>query len=115
MADSTNSIPLGEFVAALRSELRNAQQDADPLMPIEVGPVKVELTLLTRKEGEGKAGFKFWVVEAGVTGKLGTESTQRVTIELQPLDKNTGSKARVRDLEPRPERDERSQPGTKGR
>jgi hypothetical protein len=99
--DAANEVPLSEFVAALRSELREAQKDADESFPIEIGPVTVEFTLLTRKEGEGKAGFKFWVVEAGVTGKLATESTQRVTLELQPLDKRTGGKARVRDLEPR--------------
>ena len=64
-------------------------------MPIEVGPVTVEFTLLTRQEGEGKAGIKFWVVDAGVSGTVGRESTQKVTT---PLDA-AGGPLRVRDEE----------------
>lgn len=39
-----------------------------------------------RQEGEGKAGIKCWVVDAGVSGKVGRESTQKVTMQLTPLD-----------------------------
>ena len=68
-------------------------------MPIEVGPVTVEFTLLTRQEGEGKVGIKFWVVDAGVSGTEGRESTQKVTMQLTPLDAG-GGPLRVRDEEP---------------
>jgi hypothetical protein len=85
-------LPFADFVGALRDQIRVAQADADPDVPIEIGPLSVEFTLLTRREGEGKAGVRFWVAEAGVGGKLATEATQKVTMELQPL--QPGGKAR---------------------
>lgn len=60
--------------------------------------MSVEFTLLTRREGEGRAGVKFWVVDAGVSGKLAAESTQKVTLQLTPLDP-AGGKLRVSDQE----------------
>jgi hypothetical protein len=88
-----------DFVHALRAELKAAQLEADPELPIEVGPVTVEFTVLTRQEGEGKAGLRFWVVDAGISGKLATESTQKVTMQLTPL-APSGRPARIRDVEP---------------
>jgi Trypsin-co-occurring domain 2 len=79
-------IPFADFVGALREQLKAARGARDPELPIEVGPVTVEFTLLTRQEGEGKAGIRFWVVDAGVAGKVGRESTQKVTMQLTPLD-----------------------------
>ncbi|WP_408995787.1 trypco2 family protein [Streptomyces europaeiscabiei] len=99
VSDAAKPVPLAEFVAALRTELRAAQADADPDLPIEVGPVTVEFTLLTRKEGEGKAGVRFWVVDAGVSGKVAAESTQKVTMQLAPLDPSGTRPARVRDVD----------------
>jgi hypothetical protein len=101
VAEADSLVPLVDFVAAIRGELQEAQKTTDPSLPLEVGPITVELTLLTRREGEGRAGVKFWVVEAGFTAKLGSESTQRVTIELNPIDPASGRRARVRDIEPR--------------
>jgi len=98
MSEDAKAVPFADFVAALRDELRQAQQDADPNLPIEVGSVTVEFTVLTRQEGEGKAGIRFWVVEAGVSGKLASESTQKVSMELFPLSP-TGERARIRDIE----------------
>ena len=49
----------------------------DPALPIEVGPITLEFTVTTRREGEGKAGVKFWVVDAGVSGKLGMRPRRR--------------------------------------
>ena len=93
-------IPVADFIAALRGELKAARAERDPDLPLEVGPVTVEFTVLTRREGEGKAGIKFWVVDAGVSGKLTGESTQKVTVQLTPLDAGGGS-LRVRDTEER--------------
>jgi hypothetical protein len=92
-------VQLGDFVGALRDQLLLARMSEDPEMPIEVGPVTVEFTLLTRREGEGKAGVKFWVVDASVGGTLTSESTQKVTIQLQPLQPGGKGRARVRDRE----------------
>ena len=98
MPEVVEAVPLANFVSALRDELRAAQRDADPQMPIEVGSVTVEFTVLTRQEGEGKAGIRFWVVEAGVSGKLASESTQKVSMQLFPLSP-TGERARIHDIE----------------
>jgi hypothetical protein len=95
---SSEPIAFADFVGALRAQLKLARGARDPDLPIEVGPVTVEFTLLTRQEGEGKAGIKFWVVDAGVSGKVGRESTQKVTMQLTPLDP-AGEPLRVRDEE----------------
>jgi hypothetical protein len=91
-------IPFADFVGTLREQLKAAWGARDPDLPIEVGPVTVEFTLLTRQEGEGKAGIRFWVVDAGVSGKVGRESTQKVTMQLTPLDA-AGGPLRVGDEE----------------
>jgi hypothetical protein len=104
-------VPLADFVAGLRDQLRLARADTDPQMPIEVGPVTVEFTLLTRREGEGKAGLKFWVVDAGVSGRVAAETTQRVTLELRPLAAGGTGPARIRDVERRDDRERRDDAG----
>ena len=68
---------------AAGSDPHRSSRRADPALPIEVGPITLEFTVITRREGAGKAGVKFWVVDAGVSGKLGNESTQKVTILRQ--------------------------------
>jgi Trypsin-co-occurring domain 2 len=93
-------VPLADFVSALRDELRAAHAERDPAFPIEIGPMTVEFALVTRREGEGRAGVKFWVIDAGVSGKLAAESTQKVTLQLTPLDP-AGGKLRVSDQEVR--------------
>jgi hypothetical protein len=92
-------VELAEFVDALRDQIRLAQAGADPSLPIEVGPVTLEFTVTTRREGEGKAGVKFWVVDAGVSGRLGNESTQKVTMQLIPRAPDGQGPARIRDWE----------------
>jgi Trypsin-co-occurring domain 2 len=101
VSEDAREVPLADFIGALRDQLREAQRDADPGLPIEIGSVTVEFTVLTRKEGEGKAGVRFWVVEAGVSGKGTAESTQKVSMELFPLSP-AGGRARIRDIEPTP-------------
>ncbi len=92
-------VELADFVAALRDQIRIAQAGADPGLPIEVGPITLEFTVTTRREGEGKAGVKFWVVDAGVSGKLGHEATQKVTMQLTPRAPDGQGPARIRDRE----------------
>lgn len=93
-------VPLADFISALRDQLRAAHAERDPAFPIEVGPLSIEFTLLTRREAEGRAGVKFWVVDAGVSGKHAAESTQKVIMQLTPLDP-AGGKLRVSDQDVR--------------
>jgi hypothetical protein len=99
VANELRGVPLADFVGALRSELLAAQAEAAPGLPLEVGPVTVEFTVMTRTEGEGRAGVRFWVVDAGVGGGRATESTQKVTMQLTPLDPTGRRSARIRDVE----------------
>jgi Trypsin-co-occurring domain 2 len=94
-----NGIELVEFVNALREEIRSARKDSDPQLPIEVGPVTIELSVLTRREGGGNLGLRFWVVDAGVDGKHAHESTQKITIQLTPLEPGGKRRAQVNDEE----------------
>ena len=85
MAVEAVGLPLADFIAALRAELRAAALAKDPELQFNVGPVNVEFMLMTRHEGGGKAGIRFWVVEAGASASVASESTQKVTLTLTPV------------------------------
>ena len=86
MADELAGLPLADFIGALRAELRAAALAKDPQLQFNVGPVNVEFTLMTHREGGGRAGIRFWVVEAGVaSASVAGESTQKVTLALTPV------------------------------
>ena len=85
MANEPACLPLADFIGALRAELRTAALAKDPQLQFNVGPVTVEFTLMTRHEGGGKAGIRFWVVEAGASASVAGESTQKVTLALPPV------------------------------
>jgi hypothetical protein len=85
MTDEPTGVPLADFIGALRAELRAAALARDPQLQFNVGPVSVEFTLVTRHEGGGKAGIRFWVVEAGASASVASDSTQKVTLALTPV------------------------------
>lgn len=85
MADEPAHLPLADFIEALRAELRAAAMAKDPQLQFNVGPATVEFTLMTHREGGGKAGVRFWVVEAGASATVANESTQKVTLVLTPV------------------------------
>ena len=85
MAVEAVGLPLADFIGALRAELRAAALAKDPELQFNVGPVNVEFTLMTRHEGDVKAGIRFWVVEAGASASVAGESTQKVTLALTPV------------------------------
>jgi len=85
MTNEPDRLPLADFIAALRTELRAAALAKDPDLQFNVGPVTLELTLMTHHEGGGKAGVRFWVVEAGASATVANESTQKMTFALTPV------------------------------
>jgi len=85
MANERAGVPLADFIGALRAELRAAALAKDPQLQFNVGPVSVEFTLMTHHEGGGRAGIRFWVVEAGASASVANESTQKVTLALTPV------------------------------
>jgi hypothetical protein len=83
-------IPLTSLVAALREELKQAKETADPSMPFTVGPVTVEVNVVVRYEAEAKFGAKLWAfLDAGVGAKAGRETGHKVTFTLTPTDPTT--------------------------
>jgi hypothetical protein len=86
--DQARPVPLAEFVSALREELRAAQGARDPGLQFAVGPVSVEFTVVTKRDGGPEAKVRFWVVEAGGAAHLSREATQRVSLTLTPVDEH---------------------------
>ena len=84
MADELKGLPLADFIGALRAELRAAALAKDPQLQFNVGPVNLEFTLMTHHEGGGRAGIRFYVVEASASASMANESTQKVTLALTP-------------------------------
>lgn len=79
-------IPLADFVAALRAELEAARaQGARERLNFDVGPIELELELVTEKEASVRGGLRFWIVEAGAGGKWQRASRQRVKLTLTPV------------------------------
>ena len=81
-------VPLAEFVSGLREELRAAQAARDPGLQFAVGPVSVEFTVVTTREGGPEAKVRFWVVEAGASAQWSREATQKVSLTLTPVDEH---------------------------
>lgn len=80
-------IPLTSLVAALREELKQAKESADPSMPFVVGPVTVDVNVVVRYEAEAKFGAKLWAfLDTGVAAKAGRETGHKVTFTLTPQD-----------------------------
>lgn len=81
---------LAETVEALRVELARAATEgagADFQFPVE--GVQLEFHVAVTRTGEGKAGVKFWVVEAGGSASYAREEIQTVTVTLgAPVDRD---------------------------
>jgi hypothetical protein len=89
-APEVNGLPggvgLAEAIEALRTELTQAMASA-PLEGVRFRPGPVELTVeaaLTKNFG-GKAGIKWWLIEAGGEASRGSVVTQTLKITLQPV------------------------------
>lgn len=101
MGDGVKPVPVAEFIDALRAELRAAQKQQDPGLQFVVGPVTVEFTVATRRDGGPEGKVRFWLVEAGVSGKIARESMQKMTLSLTPVDEQ-GRDVKIADSLPGP-------------
>ncbi|BCW52726.1 MULTISPECIES: trypco2 family protein [unclassified Arthrobacter] len=78
-------LELAELVAGLRAELERAREDgANAGIRFAVGPVELELSVVTEKKGTVEGGIKFWVVTAQTGGEISMTGTQRIRLTLQP-------------------------------
>ena len=79
------TVELAEVIGQLRVELTKAMTaGAGEDLRFGLGPVELELTVAVNKEATTGAKVKFWVVEAGADGKLGSTSTQKIKLTLDP-------------------------------
>jgi hypothetical protein len=79
-------VGLAEAIKALRSELTSSMAEgSDKELKFRLGPVEMEFAVAVTREAGGEAGVKFWVVSLGGKGTLTSETTHRVTLQLQPL------------------------------
>jgi Trypsin-co-occurring domain 2 len=83
--DPSHVAGLAEWIGALRAELRRAQDAASGEdIRFLVGPVELELEIVSTREADGSGQIRFWVLSAGASARVGRESTQRITMTLTP-------------------------------
>jgi Trypsin-co-occurring domain 2 len=79
------AVALADVVANLRAELAEAMRAGEgEELRFELGPVEVELTVAVDREAKPGAKVKFWVLELGADATLGSTSTQRIKLTLDP-------------------------------
>jgi hypothetical protein len=83
-----SGIPLAEVIADLRDELARAMEEGEKHdVRFKPGPIEVELALEVRKEGSGRAGIKFWVVELGGDIKAANVQSHKIKLSRQLVDR----------------------------
>ena len=84
-----DGLELADVLAQLRVNLAQAQQDGvGQDLRFALDDVEVELQLAVTKEEEGKAGVKFWVINAEAGGKLSDVTTQKIKLKMKVVDKD---------------------------
>jgi hypothetical protein len=79
------AIELAELIGQLRTELTDAMEDGTGAsLRFELASVELELTVAVSKEGQSGAKIRFWVVDAGIDGKLASSTTQKIKLTLDP-------------------------------
>ena len=78
-------IELARLIKDLRHELDDATAAAQgQALRLELGPIDLELALRVDTEVQAGAKVRFWVVEVGGDGSLGSSATTRVRLRLNP-------------------------------
>lgn len=78
-------IPLADVLAQLREQLAEAERRAAGQdLKLSVKEIEVELHVLTTFEGEGKVGFKVWLIEGEAGGGVGREHGHTIRLKLDP-------------------------------
>lgn len=78
---------LVEVISQLRDDLEAVMGVGEGRrVKFELGPVEVTLSVSVTSAGGGKAGVKFWVVEAGVDASVSRGNTQEIKLVLNPRD-----------------------------
>lgn len=84
-----DGIGLRELIKAVTEELHAAAADRiDDDRPglFKLGEVTLELSFVASREVGARGGIRFWVIEAGTEAQFASESVQRVTVVLDPVE-----------------------------
>lgn len=85
MGKSKDDFELSDVVSRLREDLRAAMiEGAGQDIKFKLETVELELKVVAKRTGEGKAGIKFWVINAEGGGKFEREQTQTIKLKLVP-------------------------------
>jgi hypothetical protein len=80
-----NEILLSDMIQKLREELETAQQEGkDSDFKFMFESVELELSVVVSNSGTGKAGIKFWVVDAGGEYQKHNSVTHTFKLTLKP-------------------------------
>lgn len=94
-------ITLSSAIENLRSELTLAMKaGAHDELRFQLGTIEIELDVTVGSELDGKAGIKWWVVEANVGEKQTAGSTHRIKLKLDPQTA-TGQPVKVSNTDPK--------------
>ncbi|MEU3920084.1 trypco2 family protein [Streptomyces sp. NPDC029004] len=78
-----NGLQLHQMISALRTELETAQKEsAEEQLRFGVSGVELEATVQVTVGGGGKAGVRFWVIEATGGMDKNKATTQRIKLNL---------------------------------
>jgi len=85
-------IRLAEMVQELRQELTAAIAAGEGEdLRFRLGEIELEAEVVVTKEGSGKAGVKFWVMDAELGGSAEKKSVHRIKLRLEPETSRGGS------------------------
>jgi hypothetical protein len=92
-------LDLADVIRGLRSELEKAIDERDSSgskIRFRLKPARVTLEAVVKREGGIEGKVKWYVIEAGASGKLASEVTQKLELELEPLEVDAaGQKAQL--------------------
>ena len=84
-ATGITGVGLADVLAALRHELSEAMVfSREDRIRFAAESVEVELSVVVSREFSGKAGARFWVVNAGADYSGSREAVQKVNLRLTP-------------------------------
>ena len=81
----SDKVYLADAIKNLRLQLQEAIEEGhDEKLHFDIKDLELELKCGVTREGGGKTGVKFWLIEAGAEGKMGKESSQTIKLKLSP-------------------------------
>ena len=84
-----DGLNLADVLAQLRANLAQVQQEGvGQDLRFALDDVEVELQVAVTKEGTGKAGVRFWVINAEAGGNLSDVTTQKIKLKMKVVDKD---------------------------